>query len=500
MSSLVLGKRGLGPWLFLASLGTLPGASAQAAGFYIGDLGTKAMALGGAHVAAPDDLTALHYNPAGLAERPGFDVRLDLSLVASHFEFDRRCPCVFPERITDQDPAALDQALEATFRPATSTGLQPIPFLGAGYGWSWLGLTVAAAAYGPMGASYDWGPRDYAAALTQAQRYSLIGAESLEANYQLGAALSPWPGLRIGAGLIVSQLRSTQHLHIYANTILTPFAENVSTVLDLEGQSFDIPVALSFEDFVPTWVLGASYQLPLGFVVGGSLRGPRSIDTVGHLAAELPTILSEAGIGVENGGGDVRVQFKLPLVARAGLQWTLPEVISGEVAVVYEGWSVHDRVALQADAVRLTVGNEPPRSLGLLVLPRAWRDSASLRIGGQLHLLEPWVTLAAGYFYEPSAIPKERLSAAAIDLPKHGLSAGIFAEFSGVGLELAISHVFTGSQRVEQSEVLLPIALSPRSEQDPEALGTDRYQTRLGNGDYTSNLTVLSLAVSFRYR
>lgn len=475
----------------------LSSTSAQAAGFYVTDLGARALAVGGAFVAAPDGLTALHYNPAGLAGQPGFRAELDVALFASSFQLQRRCPCVFPERITDQDPTALDQALEAGFGPSESRGLQPIPFLAASYGFPWLDLTIALGAYGPHGAGYDWGERSYEAALDQAQRYSLISAESLEANYQLGVAFQPLPGLRIGASFLLYQVKSEQFLHIYANTVLTPFAENVSTLIALEGQAFDIPVALSFDAWAPNWSVGASYTLPLGFTVGASFRGPRSVDTVGRLSAEVPTILSDAGIGVANGGGPVRVNFSLPAIARVGLQYSVPELLSVEAAVVWEGWSAHQRVQLYADDVRLTVGNEPPSSLGLLELDRSWRNTASLRLGARTSWLEPWLSLAAGYFYEPSAVPRQRLSGSAIDLDKHGLSLGLGTTISGLRLELSLAHVIYQDVTVGDSEVVLPNALSNRDDNHPDAFGTDRYQTRIGNGDYQASATVVSLGVSF---
>lgn len=476
---------------------TLSADAAQAAGFYITDLGARGMAVGGAFVAAPDGLTALHYNPAGLAGQSGFRAELDVSLFASSFELQRRCPCVFPERITDQDPAALDRALESTFGLAESSGLQPIPFLAASYGFPWLDLTVAVGAYGPHGAGYDWGERSYEVALGQAQRYSLISAESLEANYQLGAAFQPLPGLRVGASFLLYQVKSEQFLHIYANTVLTPFAENVSTLITLEGQAFDIPVTLAFDAWAPNWSVGASYELPFGFVVGASFRGPRSVDTVGSLSAEVPSILSEAGIGVANGGGPVRVRFSLPAIARVGLQYNLPNLLTVEAAVVWEGWSAHQRVELYADDVRLTVGNEPPSSLGLLQLDRSWRNTASLRLGARSTWLEPWLSAAVGYFYEPSAVPSHRLSGSAIDLDKHGLSMGLGTTILGARLELSLAHVIYRDTTVNDSQVVLPNALSNRDDNNPEAFGTDRYQTRIGNGDYRASATVVSLGVSF---
>ncbi len=489
----------------LVALALLAPAPALAGGYYIGDIGARGMGRAGAFVASPDSVLALHYNPAGLARLRGLHVEGSLTLLDASFSFDRRCPCVHPERLEGlEDPAGLDAELEARFaaNPVDNRApLRPIPFIGVAYGFDALDLTVGLAVYGPHGAAYDYGERGYAPALLQPQRYSTIGSESVEANYQLGAAFSPLPGLRIGGAVAIYQTRSEQYLHIYANTVLTPFAENVSTNerLSSRGLAFDIPVGISFErPLAFDWSLGASYDIGAGFAAGASVRGKRSVRADGRLDATIPDALARSGISMVDGGGPVEVELDLPAIARVGVQYRRPEVFGVEVAAVYEGWSVHDQIKIRAGGVQLEV-NGMRSSLDTLTLERRFEDTVSLRVAGDLELLDPWFGVSLGYFYEPSAVPAQRLQASTFDLPKHGLAIGLRTELWGVRLDVAAQHVVLVSRTLTSSGVEMPAVLEPRSDANPDGLGADQFLTTIGNGTYGGSYTMLSASLSVSF-
>src|SRR6185503_5324065 len=75
---------------------TLAGADAQAAGFYFSDRGVRPMGRAGAYVAGADDLGALWYNPAGLADA-GTSIMADFSWLRFSSEYTREL------RIVDAD-------------------------------------------------------------------------------------------------------------------------------------------------------------------------------------------------------------------------------------------------------------------------------------------------------------------------------------------------------------------------------------------------------------
>ena len=154
----------------------------MAGGYYVGDVGTRGMARGGAFVAAPNSLLSIHYNPSGLALlEGGFHLSGDLNLLDYQAAYARKCPCVNSE-LADAD--LLDQELTESFigRTAEETrGLQEIPYIGLAYGFDWNHLTVGLAVYGPQG------PRRFsynvpgAKPSEQPQRYSSLSVEVAEA-------------------------------------------------------------------------------------------------------------------------------------------------------------------------------------------------------------------------------------------------------------------------------------------------------------------------------
>src|SRR5262245_58757914 len=119
-----------------ALLVVLGAGRAEAGAFYIADVGTKGLARGGAYIAAPDSLLAIHYNPAGLSLLSGLHLEADLSLIDLDFTFQRHCPCIDPT-LNASDAPALDAALEAEFQnhPSHTSSLHRIPYLAVGYGF-----------------------------------------------------------------------------------------------------------------------------------------------------------------------------------------------------------------------------------------------------------------------------------------------------------------------------------------------------------------------------
>ena len=64
--------------LFVFLLAVAGFQSLEAQGFRNFELGTRAATLGGAFVARADDVSAVYYNPAGLAFLPGFRFKTNL--------------------------------------------------------------------------------------------------------------------------------------------------------------------------------------------------------------------------------------------------------------------------------------------------------------------------------------------------------------------------------------------------------------------------------------
>lgn len=472
-------------------------ATAQGAGFYIADIGARGMARAGAFVANPDSLLAVHYNPAGLSLLKGLHFEVSGALVSMNSEFDRSCPCVDPAH---PDAAALDASLEANFEPARTNTPLVTPFAAIGYGFEFLDLTIAAAFYGPASGRHNFGelppttaPSYPTRVLQEPQRYRVMDVANIEANGNLSVALRPLPtllpGLRLGGSLLIYATSSNHALNLWTN-----FESFVSAP---EDPRFDVPVVFTMDPTTAVnWALGASYEVIEGLSLGASFRAGRTIRGRGKIAAGLPRFLidpdtGEALLGAKIEGEEADVETKVAPIVRAGIQYAMPDVFKAEATFVWEGWSVHQNITLRPDNVRVTF-QDTEVVLPELVIQRQWRDTYSLRFGGELNLWEPWIGIQAGYYYEPSAIPDYRVDAARIDLEKHGVSLGLSTQFYGITVRVSGMFIQLTETVVSDSEVQLTRTFDP-------PVGSDEFVTTVSNGRFSGRYFIGALSLGYQF-
>ena len=483
---------------------SLLASTAYAGGFYVSDIGTRGLARGGAFVASPDSVLAIHYNPAGLSLLRGLHTELAVQIVAMNAKFERSCPCLDAGL---PGAAEGDATLQGIYdaNPVVSNTPIAIPFLGVAYGLPWLDLTIGAAAWGPTSGRFDWGtPPDPSRpsfadnATAQPQRYSGIQMRNIEINFALAVALRPLPsllpGLRIGAAAMGYQSGNNQSLHLFVNS---PTLANGP-----EDPELDVPVLLEFrENFKLNWAVGATYEIIEGLSIGSSFRGKRSIRAPGTLTIGLPERLQ--GVVEINGRdgtdgrplvGDIEAELNTAPIWRTGVQFKIDRLFAVEAAFVYEGWSTHDRVLIRPQNFQLSaLGMDS--ELGTIVSNRQWKDTYSIRVGGEIDLFKPLLGIQAGYFYEPSALrdgtdgEPARIDASRIDLDKHGVSLGFSISFYGFRLDLSGQYIQMITTTVENSAVRLVAPL--------ELPGGEQLLTTITNGTYSGRFFIGSAKLSF---
>lgn len=475
----------IGVGCLLGALAVAP--RARAAGFYITDIGAKGVARAGALVAAPEGPLAVHYNPAGLSLSKGLQLELSMSLVTLEAQFQRKCPCVDPS-VYGEGTAAADAALEADFdgNPEETSASLLVPFLGLSYGFEPWDLAIGLAAYAPNAGRSELGLIGSAQAGSFPQiaryrpgRYSALEAPNLELNYALALSFSPIEGLSVGAGVYFFQAGASQRLHLYMDA---------SRIYGPEDPNWDVPVLVDFlSDPGFNWGAGISYALPFlkELSVGASFRAAREISARGTIDVDLPTNIAELG-SVQ--GKAIDVSLETAPIVRAGVQYRWPGLFAVEAAWVWEGWSVTDQVLIDPVDATFQLGDNS-FELDDIVYERHWRDTWSLRLGGELELWKPAFAAQLGYFYEPSAIPQEWLDVSRIDLDKHGFSVGLNAEWRGIGLVVSGMYVMMDSVEVTEGRAhrITPVGL----------LSDEPHATTVNNGVYSGSYWIANASLSF---
>ncbi|MEO1334933.1 MAG: outer membrane protein transport protein [Myxococcota bacterium] len=462
-------------------------APANAAGFYIADVGARGLGRGGAFVAAPDSLLAASYNPAGLSLLRGLHIEASIAAVQLNAEISRQCPCLDP---------ATDATLESLFAPANTSTPLAIPYVAIGYGFDWLNSHVAIAAWEPNSGRNTWGDIPDTSvgeelfrlqSEAQSQRYSAFEVANFEANVALSYAFEPLPKLRVGVSGFLFFSGSDQSLSVWANSNL--FAQPA------ENTNFDVPLDVRLP---PTsgfgWGAGLSYEILPGLSIGTSFRAERRVKGEGTLDAQLPIFfLSFEDARIE--GDAVDIELNIAPIWRGGIQYRWPEVLTVEAAVVWEGWSTHDRIVARPRNVQVKIPSSPnPLVIPELILPRDWNDTWSLRLGGEVHAV-PWVDLRWGYFFESSAVPASTVSAARIDRPKHGFSLGAAYTWRGLTMELSATYVHLVPISIGDSQLRVTGVFPVESDGTSAAVGSERNLSVIGNGDISGHYLIGAVSV-----
>jgi len=434
--------------LLLALLLAAP--QALAGGFEIGDQGARAMGRGGAFTARADDLSAIEYNPAGLARLRGTRFYLGNRFGYANEEF-RRAPTL------DWSDAAHGFPEYLTFDPVTNAEqwqlLNPMVVIASDFGLEdW---TFALGAYAPAGIAKQSFPTD------GPQRYMLAERETQILYYDVSVA---WQQDDVfGLGL------SLQWVDVNKISMALTVDGNVSPgVVYPDGGPFDIRANIEGSDHIGfSGIIGMWFKPRPDLELALSWRFlPVWIDAKSKLKLEPVTLDLAQPISLTRNGrpaNDVTLSMALPSSARFGIRYVHRagdvERFDIELDATWEGTSIVDAYKVRGRGlVAEVLGERIP--IDRINVPKRWRDTWSLRLGGDVAVVPGWFSLRAGGFWEsPSAKP----GYSHIDFfsgHRFGVATGFSLTFHGVDISAAYSWVF-------QMPVVVDEAASKVSQQVP---------------------------------
>lgn len=412
--------------LGIAFTGVIASGSAHAGGFEIPDTGARAAGRGGAMVAGADDLTALHYNPGALARQRGTNFLYNHNLIFHRASFTR---APLTAEVWGED-RSFDRVEDR--RKVFPLGLFAV--VSSDFGLrNW---TFAAGVYGPSAV----GRHDYPA--YGAQSFQLTRMDVLMAYYSVAAA---WK-LRdvFGVGVTVQyvdmlQMKYALVVDSRAVTGLNPTPDDSGTQLETQ---------LNLKDRT-----AATAQVGLWY------RPHRRVE-LGLASRVVPVYLRpEGGVSVDKPQlvtGDIRVSMPLvlPATLRGGVRY-IHDVGTGansrkwfdlELDVVYENWSSIDSFDLELS------GSISGQELSDLEIAKKWKDTVSVRLGGDFFALPPYLTLRAGGYVET---PTQDPEYAHLDFPaflRGGVGAGLTAGAKGIYGTIGYMHVFQQARNVSEAQ------------------------------------------------
>jgi long-subunit fatty acid transport protein len=480
----------------------LPAASALAeGGYYSGTLGARAAGRGGAVAASTDDVTAVSANPAGLAKIDTDVVQLGNAFSYNAYEYTREA----------KDWSKLDpqtgQPTTITFdKVKNSKPWQALdPFLGFASSFGRRDFRFALAAYAPPGISKLDFPQTGGQNRTDGQRYMMVSREAMILKYVASLAWKYHDVLGIGATaewIHVPRLRYSLVIDgsVFPKTA-NPVASGYDILANMSGSS-----AFTFNAVLGAWYRPAPFlELALsGQVVPANIVAKSNL-SVTPLGSSIGKVSLTRNSDEAN---DVTVTLPLPMLFRGGVRYRYlsgnREVFDLELNVEYETWSRVNQFTIETNGLRATSTSETI-DLKTITVDKHWRDTVSVRLGGDYAVLPSRLTLRAGAYYE-SAVADAAYSN--VDFPGGtqiggGLGASVFFG----RLEMALAYHLRVQPSVYTSEANARVyqqvpgspCQSPYTSDSCNANYLGQPSPAVNAGTYNATSHFLALDVVFRH-
>ena len=398
--------------LILATLvGTamLPGVALADGGYYSGTLGARATGRAGAFAARADDLSAVSFNPAGLANLEATLVEVGNQASYNAYSYTRTPTYDYGDG--HQDPATGAAPLITFDKVSNRKPWQAVvPMLGAAARLGLENWGFALAAYAPPGISQLAFPVFPLTATTaengrhDGQRYMMIDREAIILKYVASAAWKYDDRFGIGATaewIHVPRLRYSLMIDGSATVLAAnPVWSDFDMLVRLKGSSlftFNAILGAWYRP-VPTLMLGLSGQVvPTSIVAKSTL----DVSSFGGGFGSEGVYLTRRGTGAR--ANDVTLTLPLPLLARAGIRYrnlvNERERFDVELDVEYVTWSRAQRFTIDTNDLEANYG--PTRiPLKQIAIEKHWRDTVAVRLGGDYAAIPGWLALRACGYYE----------------------------------------------------------------------------------------------------
>jgi long-subunit fatty acid transport protein len=410
----------------IVAVTALLSSHALAGGLEVPDLGTVAIGRGTAFVAKADNLSAFYYNPAGLSKSKGPNLLVSGNLVHMSLDYQRAGgdPMVI-DGMTVSNPA-MDYSnispVDGVFDPeeygsvSLKSHIGPAPMLVFNWGDAFRveGLALSLGLVPPS----SFGTPKYDE--SGPQRYLMREAHFLMMFPGVGVSYAINRYIQVGGVFLSGMGFFEQHLAIRPAPVLS---DPISYNEDLGG---DADLRIDVKDlFMPTGILGVLSN-PLDWLeIGAAVKFPVKIEASGKAEYTAPAVDLPNSSFVE-GRDKVTLRQSFPWMVRAGARY-VHELFDIEADFVWENWSSlkEFEIDMEADLNQDTsIENGAIVEMPDAAVPKNFRDTYSVRLGGDVAVWPKHLTLRAGAYYQSSAYP-ENYDTFNLDFP--------FAEQVGVG-------------------------------------------------------------------
>ncbi|MEZ4398383.1 MAG: outer membrane protein transport protein [Kofleriaceae bacterium] len=436
-------------------LGALVALSSAASSASAGGFSTTRFGGEDGH-AATTDVTALFYNPAGLAYGHGTRLYVEGLFAYRTADYTRDAGA-----IDNPGTGTPTDAIGKNSGKGTLANLIISPFIGVASDLGVKGLGVALGLSVPFGGQASWdkiGTVDptYPGAVDGPARWASIEGTQRSLYYTLAAAWhTPDRRFAIGAGvnLVSSEINLVRARNLDGTDDLVQAngaLKEGRALLDVKGTDLAASVGVQWMP-TPCSRIGLAYQSQPGF-------GQQTL--TGTLATQIGATAP----------GEVPIELRqqLPDAIRAAGEWHAFTNASLHAAVEYQRWSKFKNQCVinpgAPDAECTPDGNGlVPQSGDLNTnIVRNWQDTIGIRVGGTYYASKD-LEVTGGVLYDSNAVPDGTLDPALMDMDKLIPQLGVRYRLGRVELRGTAGQVLYFSRTTTPSTTRLPAGDKNRS-------------------------------------
>lgn len=356
-------------WSVVAGWLALTG-SATANGLRVVSQDAFAAARGEAFVATADNPSAIYYNPAGITQLEGSQIRVGANLL--YYDPTFQPP---PGRINSSNTYHLERRTAAA------------PQLYFTHSWESSPVTAGVGIYAPYGGAAEW---------SQDTGFRTVGIEAemlyVRMNPVLAYKISPTLSVAGGVLLDYSEFKQRQGIR--------PPYRPFNNYFQFEG-----------DGWTAGWNLGVLWQPHEKLSLGATFRSATQIDYRGNTEVLLQPVTNPAFTT----GADLSYDF--PMTAVLGVSYRPTPQWNLEFNVDYTDWSALDTFTLYQD-------QQPPSGVQQIIpINLQWQASWMYSLGVTHYLPDGW-QLSAGYLFNQNSVPDAYYSPLVADLDRHFVSVG----------------------------------------------------------------------------
>lgn len=372
--------------------------SALANGFRLVSQDAYAAARGEAFAATADNPSAIHYNPAGISQLEGHQIRM--GAYALYFD---------PTFTAPVGRANAGTTYEIEEKDALA------PQLYYTYGIPETPVTFGLGVYAPYGAAIAW-PQD-----TGFRTVAIDGELTyLRVNPVLSLEIRPGLSIAIGAMYDDATLSSNQGLRRRERPLLNYFKFEGDAV----GTGYNLGLLWEIND---QWSVGATYR-----------SGTRMTFQGETTILNFPTIAKETDVPAE-------MDLEFPYAAILGVSYRPTDRWNIEFNADYSNWSsISDTTIRQQKKPPFPVKQDIPVRFSL-------KDSWILKLGATRQFEDGWYA-SAGYLFNENSMNTEFYSPTVADLDRHFFTVGVGRQWSRYTLDFAYQYGFAETREVTGSK------------------------------------------------